>query len=111
LCITAKSGTRLPEWVIFYRPMSVVRRLCPQLRKSDRLREIDVKGQNRTHAAQQKGLSFDHLVGAGKQRRGDVDTNRPGGLQVDDKLELGWQYDRQVGGLFSFEDAAGINPD
>jgi hypothetical protein len=39
--------------------MPAVRRLCPQHRKSDRLREIDAKGQKQTS----RGL-FDHLVGA-----------------------------------------------
>jgi hypothetical protein len=31
--------------------------------------------------------SFDHLVGAGKQRGGDRKAERLGSLQIDDKLE------------------------
>ena len=40
--------------------------------------------------------SFDHLVGAGEQRRRNGDAERPGRLQVDDELEFGRLLDRQV---------------
>src|SRR5262252_5455165 len=52
---------------------------------------------------------FDHLVGAREQSRGDNKPECVGRLQVDDELELGRQYDRKVGGLFSFENAASVN--
>jgi hypothetical protein len=32
--------------------------------------------------------SFDHLVGAGEQRRWNIDPERLGSPEVDDKLEL-----------------------
>jgi hypothetical protein len=34
-------------------------------------------------------VSLDHLVGAQKQRLRDLDAERLGGLQIDDKRELG----------------------
>jgi hypothetical protein len=42
-------------------------------------------------------LLFDHFVGADEQRRGHVDAEQLGHLQVDDELELGGLLDRQVG--------------
>jgi hypothetical protein len=48
--------------------------------------------------------SFNRLVGPGEQRGGMSDAGRPGGLQVDDELELGRLHDRQVGRFLALED-------
>src|SRR3977135_586048 len=45
------------------------------------------------------GPLFDRLGGEREQRRRHVDAEQPGGLQVDDELELGRLHDRQVGGF------------
>ena len=42
---------------------------------------------------------------------GHLEAERLGGLQVDDELELGRLHDRQVGGLLTLEDPAGIDAD
>ena len=52
---------------------------------------------------------FDHLVGAGEQRRRHCEAKHPGCLRVDDQLELGRLHDRQLGRLRAFEDAAGVD--
>jgi hypothetical protein len=39
---------------------------------------------------------FDHLVGAAEQRRGDIDAECLGSLQVDRQFELGRKLDWQI---------------
>src|SRR5262249_59601196 len=56
-----------------------------------------------------RGQSFDHLVGDGEQRRRHGEADRAGGLVIDDELELGRLYDRQIGWLRTLEDAAHID--
>jgi hypothetical protein len=63
---------------------------------------------NQTHAPQQKGSLFDHLVGASKQRQRNCDTERLGGLEVDHEFVLGGRLHRQVCWPFAFEDAVHI---
>src|SRR5215472_11736968 len=52
---------------------------------------------------------FDHLVGAGEQRRRNLKAERLGGCQIDDELELGRLHHRQIGWLGAFQNAAGID--
>ena|SRR5258705_135497 len=46
---------------------------------------------------------FDHLVGAGQQRRWHDDAKRLCGLQIDHQVEFGRLFDRQVGRLRTLE--------
>src|SRR5262249_39821941 len=55
--------------------------------------------------------SFDHLVGAGKHRRGHVEAYRLGGAHIDHKLEPRWLHHRQVRRFGAIKDAADIRPD
>jgi hypothetical protein len=50
------------------------------------------------HLSQQHSCSFDHLIGAGEQRRGDFEAQRLRGIAVDYQLEFGRLLNRQVGG-------------
>jgi hypothetical protein len=53
-------------------------------------------------------LLFDHLVGAGDERRRHVEAERLGGLEIDDELEVGRRLNGQVGGFVALEDTIGI---
>ena len=51
---------------------------------------------------------FDHLISKGEQLRGNFEAERLSGGQIDDQIKLGRLEHRQVGGLLSFENAAGV---
>lgn len=44
-------------------------------------------------------LSFDNIIGAREQCRRQFETERLGGLEIDEQLERGWLFNRQVGGF------------
>jgi len=55
------------------------------------------------------GASFDHLVGDGEHAWRNRQAERPGGVEVNDKLKLGRLHDWQVGRLLALENPAGID--
>jgi hypothetical protein len=60
-----------------------------------RLRTLcEVCANSRPEHVQQTTKLFDHLVGAGEQRRWHVEAERFSGFEVDNKLEFGWRLDR-----------------
>src|SRR5258707_6357605 len=56
-----------------------------------------------------RGASFNHLVGAGEERRWHSNAKRLGGFHIDDQLETSWLLDRQIGGLGAFEDFVDVH--
>jgi hypothetical protein len=61
--------------------------------------------QKRHLRAQQTATLFDHLVGAGKHRLRNGNTERFGGFEIDDQLVLGRRLHRQVCRFLAFENA------
>src|SRR5262249_31251605 len=58
--------------------------------------------------SQQHSCSFDYLVGAGEHRRGCIEAERFGGLEVDDQFVLCRRRHREVGGLLATKDAINV---
>src|SRR5262245_17212057 len=50
--------------------------------------------------------SFDHLIGERQEFWRKLDTERLGGLQINDQLEFGWLLDGQLAGMSAFEHLA-----
>src|SRR5262249_28329478 len=55
--------------------------------------------------------SFDHLVGAGEQRRWHFEAKCPRGIEIDHQFELGRLAHRQVGRLGALKDTPSIESD
>src|SRR5262245_24766242 len=55
-------------------------------------------------AAARKSASLDHLVGELLESQRNLETERLGGLEIDDKLVLGSLFHRQVGRFSALED-------
>jgi hypothetical protein len=75
---------------------------------ADVFRFASDSGQDATTAAcpfrakNRHGPLFDHLVGAGEERRWNGEAEGLGGLEVDRQLEFGWLLHWQIGRLGTF---------
>ena len=58
-------------------------------------------GSRRAHG------SFDHLVGSGEEGRRDRESERPRGVEIDEKLDFSCLLDRKVRRLGTSENPAG----
>jgi hypothetical protein len=58
--------------------------------------------------AQQKGSLFNQLIGGGEERRGYGQAQCLCSLEIDNHLELSGLFDREICGLYAFEDSFNI---
>jgi hypothetical protein len=83
-----------------------VKQLGPEFRCTEcgfKDAEVDARGA--------LGLSddlLDQLIGAGDQRRRQIDPHRARRLQIDDEFKPGWLLDGEVGGPRALEDAVDV---
>src|SRR6266404_2034011 len=77
--------------------------LCPQTRTLLDAFGMSQRCQQRTHAVQQKGSLFDHLVGERKQIGGNGKTERFGSLEIEYEKKSRRLFDRQVSCFFTLE--------
>jgi len=75
--------------------------LIPRERRDSRHPGIHTPCHKETYAVQQRNRLFDHLVGAQQERIRDCQAKYLCGGQVQDEIELGRLFDRQVGRLRS----------
>src|SRR6516164_5141101 len=62
----------------------------------DRHFRLATRGRSIQTGQQRKSESFDHLVGGGEEDGRNIEAERPGCLEIDDQLELGRLFDRQI---------------
>src|SRR5262249_39626391 len=91
------SSFALPPWP---RPRSNGRRHMP---RQNRLRPALRSRRKicRRTIGEEGGASFDHLVGAGEQRRRHGEAERIGGREINKEIEFGRLLDRELGWLRS----------
>src|SRR5215471_12111264 len=81
----------------------------PQKRTSGRRLDLSALCQKRTYTAQQNPCLFDHLVGGTDQTCGELDPERPCGLEIDHELEFRRCLHRQTGNFFTFKDTIDVS--
>jgi hypothetical protein len=62
--------------------------LCPRQRRTAETAAGPSRADNRLMRCSKPHLLFDHLVGAGEQRRGHFQAERLGGVEIDQQLEF-----------------------
>src|SRR4051812_10599259 len=65
--------------------------------------------QQPTHATAANEILFDHLISAGEQHRGEVETERLRGLEINREFEFRRFLNGQIRRPLTFQDTVGVS--
>src|SRR5262245_5512580 len=91
--------------------MSALARFADSSRTSPEVREVPSPVVSRCSKRVPVARLFDHLVGAGEQRKRECETKRVGSFEVDDQLDFHRLLNRQVSWFGTVENPTCVDAD
>ena len=106
MIVSAQTGLVKAPFDVRFRKRSCL--LTPESRRVQCMTPCPLWAKSGHSAPRQRLALFDHLIGEGKQLVGNLEAERPRGLEVDGKLELDRRFHWQICGLGALQDTIDI---